>query len=71
MVLCSLLVFCHFDFRESEARQVVELAYKTLESEFRKRENIINQFESEANDLRFSLYHEREARINQVFICKN
>ena len=71
MVFSSLLIFGLFDFRESEARQVVELAYKTLESEFRKRETIINQFESEANDLRFSLYHEREARINQVFICWN
>ena len=44
----------------------MELAYKTLESEFRKRDTLISQFENEVNDLRFALYHEREARVNQV-----
>ena len=61
---CEMWLF----YREAGTRQSVELAYKTLEAEFKKRENLMNQFENEVNDLRFALYHEREARINQVYI---
>lgn len=61
-------MFLDLFHREVESRQAVELAYKTLESEFKKRENLVNQYENEVNDLRFAFYHEREARINQVTI---
>ena len=30
------------------------------------RENLTSQLESDVNDLRFTLHHEREARVNQV-----
>ena len=44
----------------------MELAYKTLEAEFKVRENLASQLESDVNDLRFALHDEREARFNQV-----
>ena len=56
----------NFNFREAEARQTIELAYKTMEAEFKVRENLASQLESDVNDLRFTLHHEREARLNQV-----
>eukprot|EP00795_Rhopilema_esculentum_P002426 gene2426-18079_t len=50
---------------EAEARQTIELAYKTLEAEFKVRDSLTSQFQSDINDLKYTLRHERETRLNQ------